>query len=248
MADSIVTAAMVAIGDELLSGRTKDRNIAHLADMLTTAGIDLMEVRIVGDDDAAIIGAVNELRSRFTYVFTSGGIGPTHDDITAEAVSKAFELPCDYDAKAMEMMAAAYVERGMTFTEARMRMARMPRGAAHIRNPVSTAPGFTIGNVHVMAGVPAIFQAMLDTLLPSLKTGTVIQSETIDCAHGEGTIGEPLARMQDAHPSTVIGSYPRFDGKSYSTQIVVRGREASAINAAAADVRAMLDSVAEAKR
>jgi molybdenum cofactor synthesis domain-containing protein len=234
---------MIAIGDELLSGRTKDKNIAHLADMLTTAGIDLMEVRIVGDDEAAIVAAVNELRPRFTYVFTSGGIGPTHDDITAEAVSKAFGLPCVHDQKAMDLMGAVYKSRNMDFTEARMRMARMPQGSVHIRNPVSTAPGFTIENVHVMAGVPSIFQAMLDTLLPTLETGVVIQSTTIDCPYGEGTIGAELGTIQDAHKSTVIGSYPRFDGETYSTQIVVRGRDSAAIERAAEDVRAMLEHI-----
>lgn len=242
-----VTAAMVAIGDELLSGRTKDKNISHLADMLTTAGIDLMEVRIIGDDELAIIAAINELRSRHTYVFTSGGIGPTHDDITAEAVSKALGLPCEHDQEAMDIMGAVYRSRDMEFTEARMRMARMPRGAKHIRNPVSTAPGFTIENVHVMAGVPAIFQAMLDTLLPTLQTGVAVQSVTIDCPYGEGTIGEDLGAIQQSHPATVIGSYPRFDGETYSTQIVVRGRDRSAIDAAAIDVRAMLDRIHAAK-
>ncbi len=242
-----VTAAMIAIGDELLSGRTKDKNIGHLADMLTAAGIDLMEVRIVGDAETAIVAAVNDLRPRFTYVFTSGGIGPTHDDITAEAVSKAFGLPCEHDEKAMEMMGAVYRSRDMEFTEARMRMARMPRGAVHIRNPVSTAPGFTIGNVHVMAGVPAIFQAMLDTLLPTLQTGVAIQSVTIDCPYGEGTIGEELGAIQNSHPDTVIGSYPRFDGETYSTQIVVRGRDRPAIDAAAHDVHAMLDRIRTAR-
>ncbi|MCR9134832.1 MAG: competence/damage-inducible protein A [Alphaproteobacteria bacterium] len=247
MPQSHVTAAMIAIGDELLSGRTKDKNISHLADMLTTAGIDLMEVRIIGDDEPAIISAINELRSRYTYVFTSGGIGPTHDDITAEAVSKAVGLPCEHDQQAMDIMGAVYRSRGMEFTDARMRMARMPRGAKHIRNPVSTAPGFTIENVHVMAGVPSIFQAMLDTLLPTLQTGIAVQSVAIDCPYGEGTIGEPLGAIQQDHPSTVIGSYPRFDGETYSTQIVVRGRDRPAIDAAAADVKAMLDRIQTAK-
>lgn len=240
MSQPHITAAMIAIGDELLSGRTKDKNISHLADMLTTAGIDLMEVRIIGDDEPAIVSAINELRPRYTYVFTSGGIGPTHDDITAEAVSKALGLPCEHDQEAMDIMGAVYRSRDMEFTDARMRMARMPRGASHIRNPVSTAPGFTIENVHVMAGVPSIFQAMLDTLLPTLQTGIAVQSVAIDCPYGEGTIGEALGAIQQDHPSTVIGSYPRFDGETYSTQIIVRGRDRPAIDAAAADVNSML--------
>ncbi len=247
MSDTIVTAAMIAIGDELLSGRTKDKNIAHLADMLTAAGIDLKEVRIVGDEDDAIITAVNALRRQYTYVFTSGGIGPTHDDITAEAIAKAFDLPCEHDQKALDIMGAVYRERGMAFTDARMRMARMPRGATHIKNPVSTAPGFTIGNVHVMAGVPSIFQAMLDSLLPSLQTGAIVHSTIIDCPFGEGTIGQGLASIQQAHSDTVIGSYPRFDGETYSTQIVVRSRDLAAIDLAAEAVRAMLKKIAAEK-
>lgn len=147
---SVVTAAMLAIGDELLSGRTKDKNIGHLADVLTMSGIDLKEVRIVADEEEAIVEALNALRSRYDYVFTSGGIGPTHDDITADAVSVAFGLPCEHDAEALRLLGDMYRVREMEFTEARKRMARMPRGAAHIANPVSVAPGFVIGNVHVM--------------------------------------------------------------------------------------------------
>ncbi len=169
--EPVVTAAMLAIGDELLSGRTKDKNIGHLADMLQLSGIDLKEVRIVADDEDAIVEALNALRSKYDYVFTSGGIGPTHDDITADAVSKAFGVPCEYDAAAMTLLGDMYKRREMEFTEARQRMARMPRGAAHIANPVSTAPGFVIGNVYVMAGVPQVFQAMLDNVLPTLRTG-----------------------------------------------------------------------------
>ncbi|MGN6307427.1 MAG: competence/damage-inducible protein A, partial [Mesorhizobium sp.] len=167
----IVTAAMMVIGDEILSGRTKDRNIGHLADIMTAIGIDLKEVRIVPDEEDEIVAALNALRTRYTYVFTTGGIGPTHDDITADSVAKAFGVPCEYDAKAYKMLGDSYAQRGIEFTEARKRMARMPRGADHIDNPVSTAPGFRIGNVHVMAGVPSIFQAMLDNVVPTLKTG-----------------------------------------------------------------------------
>ena len=167
-----VTAAMLAIGDELLSGRTKDRNIGHLADILTAVGIDLKEVRIVPDEEERIVEALNALRSRYTYVFTSGGIGPTHDDITADAVAKAFGLPCEHDAKAMELLGAMYARRNIEFTDARKRMARMPRGAAHIDNPVSTAPGFNVANVYVMAGVPSVFEPsinFLNTLFSLIK-------------------------------------------------------------------------------
>jgi molybdenum cofactor synthesis domain-containing protein len=245
--DNTVTAAMLAIGDELLSGRTKDKNIGHLADMLTLAGIDLREVRIVGDEQDDIVAALNALRSRYDYVFTSGGIGPTHDDITADAIGAAFELPVIHDEKAMQLLAAMYERRGIEFNEARKRMARMPEGSQHIDNPISTAPGFVIGNVHVMAGVPNIFQAMLDNVLPTLRTGAKMLSRTVKCPYGEGDIGAPLAAVQKAHPETVIGSYPKFDGTSFTTDLVIRAREESALDAAEAAVRAMLDDVSAIK-
>jgi molybdenum cofactor synthesis domain-containing protein len=236
----IVTAAMVVIGDEILSGRTKDRNIGHFADIMTAIGVDLKEVRIVPDEEDEIVAAINTLRARYTYVFTTGGIGPTHDDITADAVAKALGVPCEYDAKAYAMLEESYAARAMDFTDARKRMARMPRGAEHIDNPVSIAPGFRIGNVHVMAGVPAIFQAMLDNVVPTLKTGTKLLSATVQCPFGEGTIGGPLADIQKAHPDTIIGSYPKYlDGKFW-TELVVRARDAAALEAARAEVEAMV--------
>lgn len=245
---TVVTAAMLAIGDELLSGRTKDKNIGHLADVLTLSGIDLREVRIVGDEEDEIVVALNALRSRYDYVFTSGGIGPTHDDITADAVGKAFGLPVIHDEMAMKMLGESYAKRGIEFNEARMRMARMPEGSAHIDNPVSIAPGFKIGNVHVMAGVPNIFQAMLDNVIPTLRTGAKMQSRSVPCPFGEGDIGGPLREIQKAHPDTVIGSYPKFDGKSYSTDIVVRAREAAILDVVEAEVRAMVEEVAASKK
>ena len=245
---TIVTAAMLAIGDELLSGRTKDKNIGHLADMLTMVGIDLREVRIVADDQDAIVEAVNALRSRYRHVFTSGGIGPTHDDITADAISKAFGVECIHEPKAMELLGAMYERRGMEFTEARKRMARMPLGADHIANPVSTAPGFKIGNVYVMAGVPQVFQAMLDGLLPSLQAGTPVLSRTVRSPFGEGDIGTPLSDVQKRHPETSIGSYPKFDGKSFSTDIVIRGREESALAAAETEVVAMIEAISRLRQ
>ncbi len=243
----VVTAAMVVIGDEILSGRTKDRNIGHLADVMTAVGIDLSEVRIVADDEQAIVAAVNALRTTNTYVFTTGGIGPTHDDITADSVSKAFGLPCEYDARAYAMLEAHYAARGMDFTEARKRMTRMPRGAEHIDNPVSMAPGFRIGNVYVMAGVPAIFQAMLDTVVPTLKTGAKLISTTVECPFGEGTIGDRLAAIQKAHPETIIGSYPKYlDGKFW-TELVVRSRSQEALEAARNEIVAMIDDLVATK-
>ena len=241
--DRTVTAAALAIGDELLSGRTRDKNIGHLAELLTAAGIDLEEVRIVPDDQDRIVEALNALRQRYDYVFTSGGIGPTHDDITADAVAAAFGVPCTHDADALALLGAHYAERGLEFTEARRRMARMPVGSRHIDNPVSRAPGFAIGNVYVMAGVPSVFQAMLDNVLPTLNTGVKILSEKVSCPFGEGDIGDPLSAIAKAHPEVNIGSYPRFSGDSFSTEIVIRGRRQSAIDAAAADVEAMLASV-----
>jgi molybdenum cofactor synthesis domain-containing protein len=240
----IVTAAMLAIGDELLSGRTRDRNIGHLAAMLTIAGIELKEVRIVGDEASAIVQAINALRSRYDLVFTSGGIGPTHDDITADAVAQAFGVPIDHDPRAMKILSAHYEERSLEFTVARQRMARLPQGAELIVNPVSKAPGFSIGNVHVMAGVPSIFEAMLDGLLPRLPAGAPVLSRAVDSRYPEGKIGTALGEIQKRHPLTAIGSYPRFDGAaSYSTQIVVRSRDKAAIEAAVADVESMLDAM-----
>ena len=245
--DIIVTAAMLAIGDELLSGRTKDKNIGHLADVLLLAGIDLKEVRIVADDEDAIVSALNALRPQYDYVFTSGGIGPTHDDITADAIARAFGVPCEHDAEAMRIMGEMYARREMEFTEARQRMARMPVGSKHIANPVSTAPGFNIGNVYVMAGVPQVFQAMLDNVIPTLKTGARVLSTAISCPYGEGEIGTPLGLIQKAHPDTSIGSYPRYVGQSFSTEIVVRGRSAELIENVAAEVRAMIEDIRQSK-
>ena len=236
----IITAAMVVIGDEILSGRTKDRNIGHLADILATIGVDLKEVRIVPDEEDEIVAAVNAVRARYTYVFTTGGIGPTHDDITADAIAKAFGVPCEYDAKAYELLAKSFASRNIEYTEARKRMARMPVGSVHIRNPISVAPGFNIGNVYVMAGVPQIFQAMLDNVVPTLKTGQKLISVTIECPFGEGVIGGPLGEIQKAHPDTIIGSYPKYlDGKFW-TELVVRARSQEALEAARADVEAMV--------
>ena len=237
---------MIVIGDEILSGRTKDRNIGHLAEMMTAIGIDLREVRIVADDEGAIIEAVNALRARYDYVFTTGGIGPTHDDITADSVAKAFGVPCEHDAATDALLAAHYAERGLEYNEARRRMARMPLGAAPIVNPVSVAPGFRIGNVHVMAGVPAIFQAMLDNVAPTLEAGTRLVSATVHCPFGEGIIGGPLAAIQKAHPETIIGSYPKYLDGTFWTELVVRARSQEALEAARAEVQAMVDSLGPA--
>ena len=241
---SIQTAAMLAIGDELLSGRTKDKNIGHLADVLQVAGIDLREVRIVADDEVAIVEAVNILRGRYDYVFTSGGIGPTHDDITADSISAAFGVECIHDDAAMKLLGDMYERRGMEFTEARKRMARMPAGATHIDNPVSTAPGFRIENVFVMAGVPQVFIAMLDNVVATLPAGTRLIARSIPCPFGEGDIGTLLGAIQKNHPETSIGSYPQMKGDRFVTDIVVRSRDEAAVLAAEQDVLSMISSLA----
>jgi molybdenum cofactor synthesis domain-containing protein len=239
----IVTAGMVVIGDEILSGRTKDRNIGHLADMMTAVGIDLKEVRIVPDEEPAIVEAINALRARFTYVFTTGGIGPTHDDITADAVAAAFGVPCEYDDAAYRLLEDYFSARGIEYTEARKRMARMPRGAAHVENPISVAPGFRMGNVFVMAGVPSVFQAMLDNVVPTLRTGTRLLSVSVPSPLPEGTIGGPLGEIQKAHPETIIGSYPKYVDGRFWTELVIRSRSEAALKAAKAAVEEMLEAL-----
>ena len=239
------TAAMLVIGDEILSGRTKDKNVGHLAEVLTSAGIDLTEVRIVADRHQAIVEALNALRQAYDLVFTSGGIGPTHDDITAEAVAAAFDVPIGPHPDAVLLMAAHYEQRGLEFTEARQRMARTPSGATLIDNPVSVAPGFTIGNVHVMAGVPTIFAAMLANLMTRVPAGRAIRSVAISCPLAEGVIGGPLGEIQRRHAEVSIGSYPQSAGERYSTELVLRSRDDAALEAARAEVVAMIDRLAQ---
>ena len=235
-----VTAAMVAIGDELLSGRTKDKNIAHLADFLTLKGIELVEVRIVADEVEAIGEAVNALRARNDYVFTSGGIGPTHDDITTMAIARAFGVSDGFHPQAFAMLEAHYKSRKIEFTPARQKMATTPEGASLIENAVSVAPGFRMENVYVMAGVPSVFKAMVISIEPELKGGQILLSAAIDCNHGEGRIGDQLTQIASDHPSVSIGSYPRFHDNSYSTQIVLRSASKQALDAACDAVNEML--------
>jgi molybdenum cofactor synthesis domain-containing protein len=242
--NEIVTAALLVIGDEILSGRTKDKNIGYIAEYLTTIGIDLKEVRVVPDEEAEIVDALNAMRRRYTYVFTTGGIGPTHDDITADCVAKAFGVPIDHDPRAVAILKERLGARGIELNEARLRMARIPQGADLVDNPVSGAPGFWIGNVIVMAGVPMIMQAMLDTAATKLKTGTKMLSETVRADAREGDVGSALAEIAKAHPEVTIGSYPFFDDqKGPNTNIVVRARDAAKLAAAKAAVEAMLVEV-----
>jgi molybdenum cofactor synthesis domain-containing protein len=244
-ASEIVTAGILVIGDEILSGRTKDRNIGYIAEYLTNIGIDLREVRVVPDDEAAIVEALNALRARYAYVFTTGGIGPTHDDITADSVAKAFGVAIDYHPQAVALMKAHFAARGTDLNEARMRMARVPAGAELVLNRVSAAPGFRIGNVIVMAGVPSIMQVMLDAVTPQLRTGTRIVSDTVQADCREGDIGTELGEIARAHPGVMIGSYPFLDEATGApnTNVVVRGRDPAQVAAAMAAVRTMLGEV-----
>jgi molybdenum cofactor synthesis domain-containing protein len=240
----IVTAAILVIGDEILSGRTKDKNIGYIAEYLTAVGIDLREVRIVADDENAIIEALNAMRVRYTYVFTTGGIGPTHDDITADCVAKAFGVAIDHDPRAVALLKERYVAMGTELNEARMRMTRVPNGAELVPNKVSAAPGFWIGNVMVMAGVPSIMQAMLDEVAPKLRTGIKMLSETVRADCREGDVGTELGEVAKAHPEVMIGSYPFMDEvRGPNTNVVVRARDPARLAAAKAAVEDMLDKV-----
>ena len=240
MADETITAAVLVIGDEILSGRTKDKNIGYIAEYLTGLGIDLREVRVVPDVEAEIVGAVNALRSRYTYLFTTGGIGPTHDDITADCVAKAFGVPIDVDPRAVEMLLQRIKREDLN--EARLRMARIPQGAELVENPISRAPGFRIGNVIVMAGVPAIMQAMLDNVAPGLVKGEPVISETIDAAGlPEGLYADSLGAIAKTYPALSIGSYPSYSPAGFTNQIVVRGRDRSALARATAEIGAMVE-------
>lgn len=230
------TAAMLVIGDEILSGRTKDANMHHLAERLTEAGIDLKEARVVSDDPSAIIDAVNALRTSYDYVFTSGGIGPTHDDITADCVAKAFGVSIDVREDARALLQAHYDRNGQELNEARLRMARIPDGASLIDNPVSTAPGFALENVHVMAGVPRIFQAMVASVLPTLTGGAPLLSRTLRMFRGEGDLAGPLGKFAEQHPDLSVGSYPfQLDGK-HGSNIVVRGQDPEKLESAMAEL------------
>lgn len=225
------TAAMLVIGDEILSGRTRDSNMHHLAQQLTAHGIDLCEARVVADTHQGIIAAVQALSASYDHVFTSGGIGPTHDDITAEAVAAAFDTPISIRDDARALLQAHYDRSGQELNEARLRMARIPDGAALIDNPVSTAPGFTLRNVHVMAGVPSVFEAMVASVLPTLTGGAPLLSQTIRIDRGEGEIAGPLTRLAEAHPDVSIGSYPFIRNGVYGSNIVVRGTDGPQIDA-----------------
>lgn len=226
------TAAMIVIGDEILSGRTRDANMHHLAGVLTEHAIDLKEVRVISDDPAAITSAVSAMSDAYTYVFTSGGIGPTHDDITADCVAAAFDDHIDVRPDARKLLVDYYAETGRELNDARLRMARIPDSATLIENPVTIAPGFVLKNVHVMAGVPSVFKAMVQSVLATLTGGAHLISETHRCMRGEGDIAAPLGQIADEFPNLSIGSYPFQQDGVYGTNIVVRGTDPAEINRA----------------
>jgi len=226
------TAAILIIGDEILSGRTRDANMYHLAGELTRVGIDLREVRVVPDDHDAIVAALNALRATHDHVFTSGGIGPTHDDITADAVAAAFGVGIDVRGDARGILEALFARKGIELTETQLRMARIPDGATLIVNDVSGAPGFSIGNVHVMAGVPGIFRAMVAVLLPTLRGGTPRVSREHRIEIGEGRIAPQLAAIAAEFPGVSVGSYPFSENGVHGTNVVVRGTDSLAVEAA----------------
>ena len=231
-ANGQVTAAILVIGDEILSGRTKDANIGVIAARLGDLGIDLKEVRIVPDHEPAIIEALNALRARATYVFTTGGIGPTHDDITADAVAKAFGVTIDVDPRAQALMEAYYTGRGLELTSARLRMARIPAGATLIVNAVSAAPGFMIGNVIVMAGVPGIMRTMLEDATHHLRRGRKTQSRSIAVDHPESEIAELLRTHAGEFGDVAMGSYPRTTDGRWTTELVLRSADPGRLEAA----------------
>jgi molybdenum cofactor synthesis domain-containing protein len=242
-----VTAAVLVIGDEILSGRTKDKNLGYIAEYLTRVGVDVREARVVPDIEMEIVEALNVLRRRYDYVFTTGGIGPTHDDITADSVAKAFGVEVDEDERIIEMMLQRY--KPGELTPARRRMARVPRGAKLVDNPVSKLPGFMIENVITMAGVPSVMQAMLDHAATMIRTGSPMQIETIDAGSiPEGRYGDELAKVAGARTDVIIGSYPSYQDGKFRNQIVVRGKAAADVAEARAAVEAMLLAIREETR
>jgi len=239
-AEAIITAALLVIGDEILSGRTKDKNIGHIADHLTAIGIQLKEVRVVPDEEGEIVAAVNALRAKYTYLFTTGGIGPTHDDITADAVAKAFGVGIDVDERALGPMQAYYARRGIELTPARLRMARLPFGSELVENSVSIAPGFKLDNVIVMAGVPHIMHVMLEAATKFLKTGKKMLSVGIDLHRPEGEIAAMFEAHQKRYPEVPMGSYPFIrDGKP-GTQLVLRSTDATLLAQAESELKMQL--------
>jgi molybdenum cofactor synthesis domain-containing protein len=232
------TAAVLIIGDEILSGRTPDSNSNTIARFLAALGIDLKEIRVVPDVEDEIVAGLNGLRSRFDFIFTTGGIGPTHDDITADAVAKAFGVGIGYHPEAYAALEARYPPG--QFNDMRKRMARIPHGATLVKNSVSVAPGFHIGNVYVMAGVPMVMRAMLETIEKQLPRGTPVTSATVSADIPEGTLAQGLSDIQNANPQVAIGSYPFYSDKGPGAQLVTRGRDPEAVERATQAIEALV--------
>lgn len=235
-----VTAALLIIGNEVLSGRTHDKNLPFIAEALNGVGVRLTEARVIPDVKETIVETVRELSRRFDYVFTTGGIGPTHDDITADCVAEAMGAELRIDPEAKRRLEIHYANSGLELNAARMRMARIPAGAVLIDNPVSAAPGFRIGNVHVMAGVPKIMQAMLEGVLPTLTGGRALVSVTIRSSLAEGAVAERLGGLATAYADLDFGSYPAWTKTAFQLSIVVRGPDTDRVEAAAKAVEAMI--------
>ena len=233
-----VSAAVLVIGDEILSGRTADTNINAIARFLSPHGVELCEVRVVPDIHQEIVDAVRALSARYTYLFTTGGIGPTHDDITADAVAEAMGTPLLEDAEVIAAMTERY---GEPPNAARRRMARFPTGAAKLLHPAGGPPGFRIANVFVMAGVPGVMRGMLESVGPQLKGGRVVVSKTLRVVGtGEGVLAAPLEAVAKAHPALSLGSYPFFTPEGFGANLVVRGRDPAEVEAATAGLADVL--------
>jgi molybdenum cofactor synthesis domain-containing protein len=235
-----VTAAVIIIGDEILSGRTKDENLSFLAAALNEAGVQLREARVVADVEGEIVAAVNDLRARFDYVFTTGGIGPTHDDITADSIGAAFGLAVEHNPAAVEILKAHYAHTGAELNPARMRMARAPVGAALVENPVSKAPGFRVENVYVLAGIPSVCQAMFHSLKHELAGGDPVRSIAIAVHLAEGTLAKGLSALQDKYSDVGLGSYPFYREGRFGASIVARSQVPESLAAAADEIRQLM--------
>jgi molybdenum cofactor synthesis domain-containing protein len=239
-AEKTVTAALIIIGNEILSGRTKDANLPHIAEVLNNVGVRLMEVRVIADIEDEIVAALNALRQKYDYVFTTGGIGPTHDDITAQSVARAFGQKLIRHPEALRRLQKHYREIDLELTEARLRMANTPEHATLIDNPISTAPGFQVENVFVMAGVPKIMQAMLDNIKGRLKGGKPVLSRAVHCNLGEGIIAAGLGAIQKRYPEVDIGSYPRFGSSGFRVSLVVRHTDAGVLDKVIDEISALI--------
>ena len=244
MSEKIYTAALIIIGDEILSGRTHDKNIPYTAEKLGEAGVRLMEVRVIPDDGQKIIDTVNELRAAHDYVFTTGGIGPTHDDITAENIAKAFGVELELNDAAYAELLSYYKDESL-ITQSRKKMAMIPKGAVLIDNPVSGAPGINIGNVYVMAGVPRIMQAMLDAIIPILKGGKPVESRSVSADLAESYIADGLTEIQNRFPMLALGSYPKYQNGKFGTTLVLRGIDEEALSNATQEVVDLVKALGE---